>query len=247
MSPANSAGEEGGSPGDRGEPLELPIGFAHRGGAQRRADQNTLPAFERALRLGARGLESDVALTADGVPVLVHALPMRRGGAIRNLRREQLPAWVPSLVELYERCGTSMHLSFDMADPRAVDEVVRLATERDALDHLWLCYWNGATLRDWRNRWPSVRLVRPLMLPPLRDPGPALGRLVEDGVDVVNVWHRQCTRRLVARAHEAGLLLFAWGIRSDRSLRRALAAGADGVYADSVASLVRTTGSARNG
>lgn len=47
------------------------IGFAHRG-ARAYAPENTLEAFALALKLGADGLESDVWLTADGVPVLDH-------------------------------------------------------------------------------------------------------------------------------------------------------------------------------
>ncbi|MEO6121060.1 MAG: glycerophosphodiester phosphodiesterase, partial [Acidimicrobiales bacterium] len=48
-----------------------PITFAHRGG-QAHAPANTIEAFRLALRLGATGLESDVWLTEDGVPVLDH-------------------------------------------------------------------------------------------------------------------------------------------------------------------------------
>jgi len=45
--------------------------FAHRGGCAL-APENTLAAFENGLRLGADGLELDVRLSADGVPVVVH-------------------------------------------------------------------------------------------------------------------------------------------------------------------------------
>lgn len=44
---------------------------AHRGG-RGLAPENTLAAFERALEIGVSTLELDVALTADGVPVIVH-------------------------------------------------------------------------------------------------------------------------------------------------------------------------------
>src|SRR4029079_3570744 len=51
--------------------LEHPIAFGHRG-ARAHAPENTLAGFELALKLGATGLESDVWVTADGIPVLDH-------------------------------------------------------------------------------------------------------------------------------------------------------------------------------
>ncbi len=45
--------------------------IAHRG-ANKYAPQNTIPAFERAVQLGADGFETDVHLTKDSVPVICH-------------------------------------------------------------------------------------------------------------------------------------------------------------------------------
>jgi glycerophosphoryl diester phosphodiesterase len=50
---------------------KLPIVFAHRG-ANARFPENTLPAFEEALRVGTNYIETDTQLTKDGVPVLHH-------------------------------------------------------------------------------------------------------------------------------------------------------------------------------
>ena len=45
--------------------------IAHRG-ANRKAPQNTLPAFRQAIADGADGFETDVHLTRDGIPVICH-------------------------------------------------------------------------------------------------------------------------------------------------------------------------------
>lgn len=48
-----------------------PLILAHRG-ANRYAPQNTIPAFEKAVSLGADGVEFDVQMTLDGVLVVCH-------------------------------------------------------------------------------------------------------------------------------------------------------------------------------
>jgi glycerophosphoryl diester phosphodiesterase len=54
-----------------------PLVFAHRGGAKL-APENTLAAFDNALAHGADGLEIDVHLAADGVPVVIHDATLDR-------------------------------------------------------------------------------------------------------------------------------------------------------------------------
>ena len=49
--------------------------WAHRGASgwdKQYAPENTMPAFERAIKMGADGIETDVQLTKDGVLVLAH-------------------------------------------------------------------------------------------------------------------------------------------------------------------------------
>jgi glycerophosphoryl diester phosphodiesterase len=50
---------------------DRPLVFAHRGGA-RLAPENTMPAIDNGIALGSDGLEIDVQLSADGVPVVIH-------------------------------------------------------------------------------------------------------------------------------------------------------------------------------
>src|SRR5919109_749823 len=81
--------------------------FAHRGGAAL-APENTIQAFDNAVRLGADGLELDVRLSRDGVPVVHHDRRLERTtpltGPISARTAEELKrAGVPDLLEVLER------------------------------------------------------------------------------------------------------------------------------------------------
>lgn len=55
----------------------IPLIIGHRGASQV-APENTLAAFERALQDGADGIEFDVRLARDGVPVIIHDATLKR-------------------------------------------------------------------------------------------------------------------------------------------------------------------------
>ncbi|HLL16215.1 MAG TPA: glycerophosphodiester phosphodiesterase family protein [Pyrinomonadaceae bacterium] len=61
--------------------MKLPLIIGHRGSSAV-APENTLAAFERALRDGADGIEFDVRLARDGVPVVIHDATLRRTAGI---------------------------------------------------------------------------------------------------------------------------------------------------------------------
>ena len=70
-----------------------PLIIAHRG-ASAHAPENTLASFRKAVEVGADGIELDVRLSKDGVPVVIHDATLTRTGGINNrvadLTAEQL-------------------------------------------------------------------------------------------------------------------------------------------------------------
>jgi glycerophosphoryl diester phosphodiesterase len=72
---------------------DRPLVFAHRGGA-RLAPENTMAAIDNGLRLGADGIEIDVQLSADGIPIVIHDPTLDRttdkSGPVRNLTAAEL-------------------------------------------------------------------------------------------------------------------------------------------------------------
>lgn len=72
---------------------ERPLVYGHRG-ARARAPENTLEAFDLALREGADGIELDVRMTADGQLVILHDGQLAIGGGrtlpVARLSLEQI-------------------------------------------------------------------------------------------------------------------------------------------------------------
>jgi glycerophosphoryl diester phosphodiesterase len=61
--------------------------FAHRGVHDRRTGENTVTAFKRAHELGVDGVEFDLRISRDGVPVAIHDENLRRvAGDARRVR-----------------------------------------------------------------------------------------------------------------------------------------------------------------
>lgn len=224
--------------------MSEPILFAHRGGARGRRE-NTLPAFRAALELGATGLETDVRITADGVPVLHHDPTIRIGLRRRPLAaldRDRLPQRVATFTELLDLGQTDTPLSIDLKDPGAFPATVEVARAAGALGRLWLCSPDPSELGRWRAAEPEVHLCLSAEGPPDEPAARAaqLHALVDAGADVVNYRARSWNRNLIERVHAAGLAAFAWDANSRRVLGRVLDLGIDGVYADRVGWLVAT-------
>jgi len=220
--------------------LDPPIGFAHRG-ARAHAPENTLEAFRLAVRLGATGIESDVWMTADGIPVLDHDGQVRTGGlrrrAIASLRRQELPAHVPTLEEFYEACGTAHHLSLDVKDPAAAPAVVAIARGAgdEAPPHLWLCHPDWEQVAAWRSLSEGIKLVDSTRLRRIREgPERRAARLADAGVDAINLHASDWTLGLTTLFHRFERLTLGWDAQFDRVLGALLRMGIDGVFSDHV-------------
>jgi glycerophosphoryl diester phosphodiesterase len=227
--------------------LNPPIAFAHRGGCAH-APENTLEAFRLALRLGATGLESDVWLTADGVPVLDHNGIVRAGvrrHRIGHRTRVSLPPHIPSLEDLYETCGTDFQLSLDIKDGVAAQAVVAVARAAGggAEGRLWLCHPNEERVASWRRLSDQAHLVHSTRLRRMRQgPERLAAQLAASGVDAVNLHYTDWTGGLTTLFHRFERYAFGWDAQHERVLRELLRMGLDGVYSNWVDRMVDVLG-----
>ena len=230
------------------KPDNLPLLFAHRGGMAH-APENSEAAFSFALESGIGGLESDVRLTADRVPVLIHDSRTSKGllrPRIAKKNRAALPRSVLSLTDLYENFGCDFDLSLDIKVPEAaaaVVDVVRETEQREGkpvLSRLWLCHPDWNLLAKWREWWKDVRLVNSTPLARLTDgPERRCAQLAEAGIDALNFPHPDWNAGLVTLAHRFEVLAFAWDAHHERIIKELLQMGADGIYGNHVDRLLR--------
>ena len=217
--------------------MDPPIGFAHRG-ARAHAPENTLEAFALALRLGATGLETDVWVSADGVPVLDHDGLVRRRGRqrpIANVARADLPSHIPDLPQLLALCPPGVHVSIDVNDRRAGPLIIETVQARkpDLLPRLWLCLPDVASLAALRPLDPQVKLVNSTRVERMKEgPERRAATLREQGIDAVNLHHTDWSAGLVALFHRFGRYCLAWDLQHEHLLRSTLQLGVDGVFSD---------------
>lgn len=213
--------------------------FAHRGGRAHGPD-NTLETFAHAIREGARGLETDAWVTADDVVVLdhdgVHRAAKRRHRPIAQVQRADLPGHIPTLDDLYTRCGTDFDLAIDVRLPHVGDAVIDVARRHDALGRLWLVAANAHDVGRWRPLSDEVHLAVSLRLAERRRT--VIAAAADVGAEAINMRWPWWSGRLVRRLHDDGLLCFGYDVQRHGSLARCRRVGLDGVFSDHVALLI---------
>jgi glycerophosphoryl diester phosphodiesterase len=189
-----------------------PLVIAHRG-ASWDLPENTLPAFERAIEVGADFVEFDVHAGADGELVVTHDAPRRRTGQ-------------PTLEEALDFCRGRIGVMVELKRPyryRRFDVVPRTLELLDD-DAVVVCFEAGAiaTVRALR---PKLRTVQHVALVPLRA---AAAR----GCWAVGFEDRRATPRALERARRLGLETTVYTVNDAQRMRDLAQLGVTGIFTD---------------
>jgi len=223
-----------------------PIPFAHRGGA---GDwpENTMPAFEGAVALGYRYVETDVHVTSDGVLLAFHDDKLDRvtdrTGLIRELpwsevQRARVDGLEP-IPLLEDLLGTwpDLRVNIDPKHDSAVDALAATIARCGAVDRICVGSFSDARIARLRARL-GPRLctsLGPKAVARLRAASFGLpgGRFVGDcaqvppGRTVPLVDHR-----FVRAAHHRSMQVHVWTIDEASEMHRLLDLGVDGIMTD---------------
>jgi glycerophosphoryl diester phosphodiesterase len=211
------------------------ITFAHRG-ARAHLQENTIEAFELAIRLGATGLESDTWITRDGIAVLDHDGIVKgrlRNKPISSFDRDELPDWIPSLADMYLRCGSQLHVSLDIKDVKSMDAVVRTMNTLGNPAKTWLCHPDLTFLEQWIGSVGGANLVHSTRLKALsKGPERHAATLRDLGISTVNMPFPDWNGGLVALFHRFNIFCFGWNLQYPEVLTTGLRMGLDGIFSD---------------
>lgn len=225
-----------------------PIPFAHRGGASD-APENTMEAFEYAVGLGYRYVETDVQVTADGVLVAFHdddlARTCGRPGRISELSWAEVStarvdgrAPIPLLDDLlgtWPELRVNIDCKSDAAAPPLADALRRTA----AIERVLIGAFSDRRLRRLRSELgprlataAGPAAVAALKLTPVgRHRANAAQVPVRQGRITVT------DRRFVERAHARGIHVHVWTVDDPAEMERLLDLGVDGIMTDRPAAL----------
>ncbi len=214
--------------------------FAHRG-ASAHATENTLEAFHLAIKLGATGLESDLWVTSDGVPVLSHDGYIKkalRRKPISELKKTELPEHICTLDDLYLQCGTSFDLSLDLKNLDASEPALKVVRRHSAESRLWLCHTDMSVLGTMRSL-TRAYLVHSTRLRYLKEgPERHAATLAESGIDAVNFHHSDWSAGLTTLFHRFERYCIGWDAQYERVIHNLYLMGIDGIHGDHVDRLV---------
>ena len=246
---------------------QFPIVVAHRG-ASSTHPENTLPAFEAAIELGAPVVELDVRLSSDGHPIVMHDADVSRTtdgeGLVHDLSLDDLrrlnagspssPTPIPRVGEVLElasgRAGVAIEIKNLPGDPgyepdgEAIVDAALAELERTAFEGpVLVVSFNPRSIAHAGRA--SADVVTGLLVTDAVSPADALSFAVAEGHAFLLPGSRGLLAGglgVVDAAHEAGVRLGTWTVDDEPTFSLLLDAGLDAVATNDPAMGLRVLG-----
>ncbi len=222
------------------ESHSLFINYAHRG-ASEYAPENTMLAFHLGICMGANGIETDVHLTRDGIPVLFHDDTLLRctgeEGAVEDYTLEELSAFrvkahgledkIPTLEEFLAAFAhrADLQLAIELKGNGTAKPTAELIRRYGVEGRTCVTSFKYPLLLEMREYAPELRLG--YLTGNITDE--LLSDMEQAGIEEICPKAPLVTPESVLHWHRLGFRVRAWGV-SDRELMKAVCdAGADGM------------------
>jgi len=216
--------------------------IAHRGASGHRPE-NTLPAYELAVELGADMIEVDLHRTRDGAIVVTHDEDLRGLGGAGEIADATLSevraldagagARVPTLDELLDGFGARIALNLEIkrgvrAEYPGIEEAALAALEgRGLLERTLFSSFYDPVLARLRTRSARARVG---LLISRKFPNEWPDRARRLGAEALHPELALVTPELVRAAHGEGLAVHVYTVDAPADLERMVELGVDGIF-----------------
>jgi glycerophosphoryl diester phosphodiesterase len=239
---------------------DRPLIFAHRG-ACLVAPENTLPAFQAAVDLGADGVELDVQYSSDGQLVVMHnpSLDATTDGTgrvtshtLEELRELDAGSYfapefagtrIPTLDEVLDLLKGKLIVNIEIKALETTTvgigvDTVKAVRARDMQDQVIISSFNPMALRRAKKAGPEIECAI-LLAPDL--PGWTRSGLARrwSGADGLHPEAPMVNEAYMAQAKRQGLPVRVWTVNEEPEMRRLIALEVDAIITDAPDLLVR--------
>lgn len=217
--------------------------IGHRG-ANGYEPENTLISFEKAIQMGADGIELDVHLSLDGHLIVIHDETIDRTtngkGIVNQLTLRELKSFrindeheMPTLEEVLDLINQRCFVNIELKNQEAVQKVVQLI-EQYVLDKNWNHAHFLVSSFDW-NALQQVRFLNENIL---------IGVLTETDLDLAISFARfmkaealhpdfqLLTNEYTTKIQEKGIQVFPWTVNEREDIQRMKSFKVNGIITD---------------
>jgi glycerophosphoryl diester phosphodiesterase len=208
--------------------------IAHRGGTGT-AYENTIAAFEAAIRLGADLVECDLRRTADGCYLIHHDSAVGRAAIARCTSSEvrkkgrALGYEIPTLDELLEAISGRIGLDLELKEDGYEAAVVNLLLKRTSPDQFVITSFHPGSIKTVKACFPDIRCGILLAKPSSRNRSMAadaqsrlLTSIRQPGADFVAAHWKYIQLGALPGAVDNGLPIWVWTVNERSALERCL-------------------------
>ena len=217
--------------------------IGHRG-AKGYEPENTLVSFEKAIEMGADGIELDVHLSIDGHLIVIHDETIDRTtngkGVVNQLTLQELKSFrinekheIPTLEEVLDLVDQRCFVNIELKNQDTADKVVQLIEHYISDKN-----WNHNNFLVSSFDWNSLQQVRFL------NENIRIGVLTETDLDLaisfarflkaeaLHPYFQLLTDEYTAKIQEKGILVFPWTVNEIDAIQRMKSFNVDGIITD---------------
>jgi glycerophosphoryl diester phosphodiesterase len=242
--------------------MRVPLIIGHRG-ASAVAPENTMAAFREAIEVGADGIEFDVRLTRDGVPVVIHDSTLRRTGGLNQriadltsheLSKVDVGSWfapgfanetVPSLRELFtlfQSNDATLYLEMKCDSPAEhrplAEACCRMINEYAFEERVVVECFQLAALEVLKEIDSDIKTAA--LFDRAFTEQSVITRATEIGAIAVALHHKLARKSLVEKSKQAGLHVAVWTVNDPAWIQRAREIGIDALITNDPARMLHS-------